>query len=265
MEVRQISYGDELKQASELLGVATPRATLCYILYDDSNQPIGIISFIKHYVESMAESIFGKNIPNVTDTMYKISLIKTVDPKNFGFLLNQALNMAQKRVGIRVVSMYTDESVNEDDLFSNEFKYYGKTEKKKDFYALDPNGKWILYKKPLAGIEGQYRDRPIYKKYAKICNIENSTAQETQQPPAKKPRHNKTVYPVIRISKDELFDRGYKNLADLMKQYRSLSESHGVKYDNSMVIGIKVWFDEDFIYQQNYAIDLKKQNRKLEV
>jgi hypothetical protein len=62
-------------------------------------------------------------------------------------------------------------------------------------------------------------------------------------------------FPVVKIPKSDVDISNFETLADLMDHYRRLTTFGGIVEYKPHKIGIRTWFDEEFIYLQNFKID----------
>lgn len=78
------------------------------------------------------------------------------------WFLSKCIKLLRKDTKVRLILSYADSSVHKGTLYAaTNFKYYGLSEKKKDFFYKREDGTFVKHQRgKVKGFEGEWRDRP---------------------------------------------------------------------------------------------------------
>lgn len=77
------------------------------------------------------------------------------------WFVSRTIKLLRRYNFVRAILSYADESYHSGTVYmACNFKYYGRTDKKKDFWIFQPNGSFIKHSRgKTKGVEGEWRDR----------------------------------------------------------------------------------------------------------
>jgi hypothetical protein len=258
LEIKAATY-EEIKSAYKMFGRKPAQGNIHYIMSrvaePEENSIQGVCSIIKCPFKTMTTSFFG-SLPSDSDLFYQISAIQTTNPTILPLFLKECIDLTRSKIHITALIAYVEE--DEKVFLDNGFEFIGESARKRDFWHQKSDGSWVKtqHRGSIKGLNGEWRNRPIRRRYLKTFDtqIVMPKVKMVVQPAPIEKKPVKTPFPVIKISKKELFQ---SKTDDIMKTYRDLSMKRGLLYHNSLRIGIKTWRDKDFFYLQNYNLEIK--------
>ena len=86
------------------------------------------------------------------------------------YFLSKAIKELRKDTNVKAILSYADSSFHTGYIYqATNFKYYGLTKAKKDFWILQDNGKYIKHQRgKVKDLTGEWRDRPQKHRYLLI-------------------------------------------------------------------------------------------------
>lgn len=179
-EIRQINA----KDAKELLvrfhyltkETGTFRSGYNYGLFYD-NKLIGVAVFTSPSVPETVMSCFGLE-RNQQEGIYELGRL-AIDPTHYkknmtSWFLSHSIKELRKSTRVRAILTYADSEYHTGFIYqATNFKYYGLTAQKYDFYVKNPDGTYQLqWRGKTKGVSGEWRLRSRKHRYLTIYDKE---------------------------------------------------------------------------------------------
>lgn len=148
------------------------RSGFNYGLFIEDNL-IGVAIFHTLSVPETAKGCFGLN-RNEQKGLYELGRL-ALDPTEYepnltSWFLSRAIKMFRKETEVRAILSYADSEFHNGYIYqATNFKYYGLTDKKKDFWILQEDGTYKKHQRgKIKGLEGEWRERSRKHRYLLI-------------------------------------------------------------------------------------------------
>lgn len=134
---------------------------------------IGVAIFHTLSVPETAKGCFGLN-RNEQEGIYELGRL-ALDPNEYeknltSWFLSRAIKMLRKETKVRAILSYADSGFHNGYIYqATNFKYYGLTAPKKDFWILQEDGSYKKHQRgKVKGLEGEWRERSRKHRYLLI-------------------------------------------------------------------------------------------------
>lgn len=134
---------------------------------------IGVAIFHTLSVPETAKGCFGLN-RNEQEGIYELGRL-ALDPNEYeknltSWFLSRAIKMLRKETKVRAILSYADSEFHNGYIYqATNFKYYGLTAPKKDFWILQEDGSYKKHQRgKVKGLEGEWRERSRKHRYLLI-------------------------------------------------------------------------------------------------
>ena len=148
------------------------RSGFNYGLYDEG-ELIGVAVFHTVSAGETVQGCFG--LPrNQQKGIWELGRFATDDKKREkntpSWFLSRCIKKLRSETVVRAIITYADSDYHVGYLYqATNFKYYGLSSKKKDFWALKPDGSYAKQSRgKTIGVEGEWRDRSRKHRYVKV-------------------------------------------------------------------------------------------------
>lgn len=138
-----------------------------------NNEFVGVIIFTGFPVPELAKGMLGlaRNDQEGLFELSRLCLIPEVQESehNLGsWFVAKAIKLLRKETTVRVILSYADATFHQGIIYrACNFKYYGLTAKRHDFWILQPDGSYKKHSRgPTKHLEGEWRPRPRKHRYA---------------------------------------------------------------------------------------------------
>jgi len=163
-----------LKQYHYLTGISKGfKSGINYVLYSNKlGRVVGVCIFTGFPVPELAKGCYGLK-RDQQEGLFELSRL-CLDPEVQGVEHNLAswftarcIKDLRKRVVVKSILSYADCDYHKGTVYKAlNFKYYGLTAKKKDFWILQTDGSYIKHSRgKTRGVEGEWRDRSRKHRY----------------------------------------------------------------------------------------------------
>ena len=141
--------------------------------------PIGVCIFTKIPVPEIAVGAFGLQ-RDEQEGLYELSRL-CIDPQTqkeeyniTSWFLSRCIKRFRKETEVKAIISYADSSRHSGTIYrATNFKYFGLTDKKSDFWIKQPDGSFIKHSRgPIKGLEGEWRERSRKHRYLMVFDKE---------------------------------------------------------------------------------------------
>ena len=138
---------------------------------------IGVAVFHTLSVPETAKGCFGLQ-RNEQQGLYELGRL-ALDPEEYepnltSWFLSRAIKILRKETEVRAILSYADSGYHNGYIYqATNFKYYGLTDPKKDFWILQENGTYKKHQRgKIKGLQGEWRERNRKHRYLLIFDKE---------------------------------------------------------------------------------------------
>ena len=138
---------------------------------------IGVAVFHTLSVPETAKGCFGLQ-RNEQQGLYELGRL-ALDPEEYepnltSWFLSRAIKMLRKETEVRAILSYADSGHHNGYIYqATNFKYYGLTDPKKDFWILQEDGTYKKHQRgKIKGLQGEWRERNRKHRYLLIFDKE---------------------------------------------------------------------------------------------
>ena len=138
---------------------------------------IGVAVFHTLSVPETAKGCFGLQ-RNEQQGLYELGRL-ALDPEEYepnltSWFLSRAIKMLRKETEVRAILSYADSRYHNGYIYqATNFKYYGLTDPKKDFWILQEDGTYKKHQRgKIKGLQGEWRERNRKHRYLLIFDKE---------------------------------------------------------------------------------------------
>jgi hypothetical protein len=150
------------------------------------NELVGVAIFTGFPVPELAKGMFGLERTE-QEGLFELSRlclepnIQKTEHNLASWFLSKSIKMLRKEVNVRALLSYADEAYHSGVVYkASNFKYYGLSSPKKDFYIKQSDDTFIKHSRgKVSGVLGEWRQRTrkhrfviVYDKYLKIKWVE---------------------------------------------------------------------------------------------
>jgi hypothetical protein len=136
---------------------------------------VGVCIFTPLPVPELVTGMFGLDRNN-QDGLYELSrlclipYVQKIEHNLASWFVARAINQFRKDTDVKAILSYADEDYHHGTIYAaSNFKYYGLTDKKPDFWIKQPDGTFIKHSRgKTKGIEGEWRPRPRKHRFLKV-------------------------------------------------------------------------------------------------
>lgn len=137
-----------------------------YGLYSKDEVLVGVAIFTGFPVPELVKGCYG--LPrNEQEGFYELSRLvlhpffQKTEHNLASWFLSRAMRLLRRNYKVRAILSYADEGFHEGIVYkASNFKYYGLTDKKKDFWIKDQKGGFVKHSRgKTKGVEGEWRPR----------------------------------------------------------------------------------------------------------
>ena len=141
----------------------------------DNEQLVGVCIFTGFPVPELVTGMFGLPREN-QDGFFELSRlcltpeIQKQEHNLASWFVSRSIRLLRKEKSVRAILSYADSTFHSGTVYKAcNFKYYGLTEAKKDFFIKQPDGSFIKHSRgKVKGIEGEWRDRSVKHRYVLV-------------------------------------------------------------------------------------------------
>ena len=138
---------------------------------------IGVAVFHTLSVPETAKGCFGLQ-RNKQQGLYELGRL-ALDPEEYepnltSWFLSRAIKMLRKEIEVKAILSYADSRYHNGYIYqATNFKYYGLTDPKKDFWILQEDGTYKKHQRgKIKGLQGEWRERNRKHRYLLIFDKE---------------------------------------------------------------------------------------------
>ena len=138
---------------------------------------IGVAVFHTLSVPETAKGCFGLQ-RNEQQGLYELGRL-ALDPEEYepnltSWFLSRAIKMLRKEIEVKAILSYADSRYHNGYIYqATNFKYYGLTDPKKDFWILQEDGTYKKHQRgKIKGLQGEWRERNRKHRYLLIFDKE---------------------------------------------------------------------------------------------
>jgi hypothetical protein len=136
---------------------------------------VGVCIFTGFPVPELVTGMFGLTREN-QDGFFELSRlcltpeIQKQEHNLASWFVSRSIRLLRKERTVRAILSYADSTFHSGTVYKAcNFKYYGLTEAKKDFFIKQPDGSFIKHSRgKVKGVEGEWRDRSVKHRYVLI-------------------------------------------------------------------------------------------------
>jgi hypothetical protein len=141
----------------------------------DNEELVGVCIFTGFPVPELVTGMFGLPREN-QDGFFELSRlcltpeIQKQEHNLASWFVSRSIRFLRKEKSVRAILSYADSTFHSGTVYKAcNFKYYGLTEAKKDFFIKQPDGSFIKHSRgKVKGIEGEWRDRSVKHRYVLV-------------------------------------------------------------------------------------------------
>ena len=142
-----------------------------------NDKVVGVCIFTGFPVPELAKGMLGLN-RNQQNGLFELSRfclkpeIQNIEHNIASWFLSRAIKYLKKDTKVRIILSYADSEFHHGIIYrACNFKYYGLTEIKKDFWIKQQNGVYIKHSRgKVKGLEGEWRNRSRKHRYLLNCD-----------------------------------------------------------------------------------------------
>lgn len=158
-----------------------------YGLFSD-NRLIGVAIFTSPSVPETVKGAFNLDRNN-QGGIFELARL-ALDPSHYeknltSWFLSRSIKLLKKETGVKAILTYADSDFHNGYTYqATNFKYYGLTAKKSDFWILQEDGTYKKHQRgKIKGLDGEWRPRSRKHRYLMIFDKKLSCAWEEQEYP----------------------------------------------------------------------------------
>lgn len=153
----------------------TFRGGFIYGLFDEQGTLIGVCVFSNFAVPELAKGMFGLE-RNEQNCLYELTRF-CLEPKAqqtehnlASWFLSKCIRLFRKEEKVRAILSYADSEIHKGTIYAAaNFKYYGLTDPKPDFWIRQEDGSFIKHRRgPTKGLKGEWRKRSQKHRFAMV-------------------------------------------------------------------------------------------------
>ena len=160
-------------------------------LYDEESL-VGVAIFTGFPVPELVKGMFGLN-RNEQEGFFELSRlciepsIQKMEHNLASWFLSRSIKLLRKQTKVRCILSYADSDFHSGIVYAAcNFKYYGLTTAKKDFFIQNENGSFIKQSRgKTKGLKGEWRDRTRKHRFVMLFDSELSIKWQEQKWPKK--------------------------------------------------------------------------------
>lgn len=141
----------------------------------DNEELVGVCIFTGFPVPELVTGMFGLPREN-QEGFFELSRlcltpeIQKQEHNLASWFVSRSIRLLRKERSVRAILSYADSTFHSGTVYKAcNFKYYGLTEAKKDFFIKQPDGSFIKHSRgKVKGIEGEWRDRSVKHRYVLV-------------------------------------------------------------------------------------------------
>lgn len=146
-----------------------------YGLFDETNNLIGVIIFTGFPVPELAVGMLGLKREE-QDGLFELSRlcihpdIQKIEHNLASWFVAKSIKLLRQSTEVKVILSYADSQFHNGIVYQAcNFKYYGLTTKKTDFYILQKDGTYIKHSRgKVKGLIGEWRNRTQKHRYVMV-------------------------------------------------------------------------------------------------
>jgi hypothetical protein len=141
----------------------------------DNEELVGVCIFTGFPVPELVTGMFGLPREN-QEGFFELSRlcltpeIQKQEHNLASWFVSRSIRLLRKEKSVKAILSYADSTFHSGTVYKAcNFKYYGLTEAKKDFFIKQPDGSFIKHSRgKVKGIEGEWRDRSVKHRYVLV-------------------------------------------------------------------------------------------------
>jgi hypothetical protein len=163
-KVSPYSYGLYRNSVTDVLRIGGPLAVCIFTNLPVPEIAVGAFGLQRHEQEGLYELSRLCVHPDIQKEEYNIT----------SWFVSRCIKKFRKDTEVKAILSYADSSHHSGIIYrATNFKYYGKTDSKSDFWIEQSNGSYIKHSRgPIKGLKGEWRERSRKHRYLMIFDKE---------------------------------------------------------------------------------------------
>jgi hypothetical protein len=163
-KVSPYSYGLYRNSVTDVLRIGGPLAVCIFTNLPVPEIAVGAFGLQRHEQEGLYELSRLCVHPDIQKEEYNIT----------SWFVSRCIKKFRKDTEVKAILSYADSSHHSGIIYrATNFKYYGKTDSKSDFWIEQSDGSYIKHSRgPIKGLEGEWRERSRKHRYLMVFDKE---------------------------------------------------------------------------------------------